>query len=169
MVVRLRSGPLPHWLAWLLVNLHHSLCQLWPSLRSAPPYFARGGAYQDRPFAGNHISHSAVRYRLFRATMAANPQAQLGDPTLAWVARSFRAAAAALAGAPRIRTPMLVLAAGEDSLIDGSSVLRFSQRAGARFLHIAGARHELLFEADALRQPALTAILDFFASHQQQP
>lgn len=164
-MVRLRSGPLPHWLAWLLVNLQHGLCQLRPRLRLDPPYFAKGGPYWERPFAGNHISHSAIRYQLFRAVMAANPQAQLGDPTLAWVARSFRAAATALAGAPRIRTPLLVLEAGDDLLIDGPSIRRFSQRAGAHYLQIAGARHELLFEADPLRQPALSAILDFFASH----
>lgn len=168
-MVRLRSDPLPHWLAWLLVNLHHGLCQLLPWLRRDPPYFAKGGPYQHRPFAGNHISHSVIRYQLFRATMAANPQAQLGDPTLAWVARSFRAAAAALAGAPRMHTPLLVLEAGDDRLIDGASVRRFSQRAGARYLHITGARHELLFEADDQRQQALSAILDFFASYHGQP
>lgn len=164
-MVRLQSGKLPHWLAWLLVNLQHGLCQLSPRLRRDPPYFRQGGPYRERPFIDNHISHSAVRYQLFRATMAANPKAQLGDPTLAWVARSFRAAAAALANAKHMRTPLLVLAAGEDQLIDNKSIERFSQQAGGRYLCIHGARHELLFETDNLRQPALTAILDFFASH----
>ncbi len=162
-MVRLKSGGLPHWAALLWLNLWHLLQRWWRRASGDSPYFRNGGPYRERPFEGNHISHSLSRYRLFRTIMNARPEAQLGDPTLAWVARSFRAAARAVTLASQIRTPLLVLEAGADPLIDPRGIARFCQRAPhCRYLRIDGARHELLFESDPMRQPALQAIYRFF-------
>ena len=162
-MVRLKSGGLPHWAAMLWLNLWH-LLQHWLKRASGDsPYFRRGGPSRERPFDGNYISHSLIRYRLFRAMLAAHPEAQLGDPTLAWVARSFRAAARAVTLASQIRTPLLVLEAGADPLIDPRGIARFCLRAPhCRYLRIDNARHELLFESDPMRQQALQAIYRFF-------
>ncbi|MBQ1783264.1 MAG: alpha/beta fold hydrolase [Gammaproteobacteria bacterium] len=162
-MVRLKSGGLPHWAALVWLNLWHLLLSWLHRASGDSPYFRDGGPYRERPFEDNHISHSLTRYRMFRAMLAQRPDTQLGDPTLAWVARSFRAAARAVTLASQIRAPLLVLEAGADPLIDPRGIARFCLRAPhCRYLRIDHARHELLFESDPMRQPALLAIYRFF-------
>ncbi|HHQ4926512.1 TPA: serine aminopeptidase domain-containing protein, partial [Aeromonas veronii] len=73
---------------------------------------------------------------------------------------------AAIADAGAIKTPLLVLQAGNDSVVDNAAQDRFCTIAkceGGKPLRIEGAWHELFIESDDKRQPALTAMVDFFA------
>ena len=71
----------------------------------------------------------------------------------------------AIAPADRIKTPLLLLQAGEDSVVDNAAQDAFCAKArceGGKPLRIEGAWHELFIEADPQRQPALSATLAFF-------
>jgi lysophospholipase len=54
--------------------------------------------------------------------------------------------------AAEIRQPMLILAAGKDSVVSNAAIERFATRlrAGAHLV-IAGSRHEILMERDVYR------------------
>jgi len=89
------------------------------------------------------------------------PGIGLGPPSWNWLG-------AAMAGSARIerpgvlegiRTPVLMLAAGLDVLVDNHAMQRAARRIPhAQYRCWPGARHELLREADADRLPALAAI-----------
>ena len=93
------------------------------------------------------------------------PGLGLGTPSWNWLG-------AAMAGGARferpgalegIRTPVLMLAAGLDILVDNHAMQRAARRIpNAEYRCWPGARHELLREADADRLPALAAIDAFF-------
>ncbi|WP_042063574.1 alpha/beta fold hydrolase [Aeromonas allosaccharophila] len=131
-----------------------------------PPYGPGQGPYQDDGFADNGLTHSHSRYQAFRQLYEQYPQIKLGGATAHWIYQGITGADAAIAEAGAIKTPLLVLQAGDDKIVDNTAQDRFCSLAkceGGKPLRIEGAWHELLMETDDKRQPALTAMADFFA------
>src|SRR5262249_53909353 len=110
------------------------------------------------------LTASRERYEDSQWWKSQSPGLALGPPSWNWLG-------AAIAGAERIerpgvletvRTPVMLLAAGRDVLVDNRAMERAARRIPqAEFRCWPGARHELLREADADRLPALAAIDDF--------
>ena len=100
--------------------------------------------------------------------VAANPALGIGAPTYAWVAAAMGAMAEAgrdsFAG--KIRVPVLMLAAARDEVVSTSTIeqLGLRMRIG-RHVVIAGARHELFMENDAIRAQVFAAF-DAFITEQ---
>ena len=78
-----------------------------------------------------------------------------------------------LAGATAVTTPLLLLQAEAERVVDNRAHERFCElRAAAghpcwgdKPYVIKGAYHEILFEKDSMRAEALNAIVDFFDAH----
>ncbi|MGL5993675.1 MAG: alpha/beta fold hydrolase [Aeromonas sobria] len=155
-------GGLPKWLAKGLATTIGTVGD-WIG---EPPYGPGQGGYQDHGFADNELTHSQSRYQAFRQLYEQHPQIKLGGATAHWIYQGITGADAAIADAGAIKTPLLVLQAGNDSVVDNAAQDRFCALAnceGGKPLRIEGAWHELFIESDDKRQPALTAMADFFA------
>ncbi|WP_429012898.1 alpha/beta fold hydrolase [Aeromonas veronii] len=155
-------GGLPKWLAKGLASTIGTV----GGWLGEPPYGPGQGAYQDHGFADNGLTHSQSRYQAFRQIYEQHPQIKLGGATAHWIYQGITGADAAIADAGAIKTPLLVLQAGNDSVVDNAAQDRFCTIAkceGGKPLRIEGAWHELFIESDDKRQPALTAMVDFFA------
>lgn len=155
-------GGLPKWLAKGLASTIGTV----GGWLGEPPYGPGQGAYQDHGFADNGLTHSQSRYQAFRQIYEQHPQIKLGGATAHWIYQGITGADAAIADAGAIKTPLLVLQAGSDSVVDNAAQDRFCTIAkceGGKPLRIEGAWHELFIESDDKRQPALTAMVDFFA------
>lgn len=141
----------------------------WLSKKSHQPSYAPGyGPYQAKPFVDNPLSHSPVRYQWFRQLYQENPHLQTGGPSSRWVWQSLSALRHLYRDAPKLKIPLLILQAGHDQIVDNRAQVRFARRLNkyqpqARLVTIAGAKHELLFEADTYRNQALEQIGHFFA------
>ncbi|HEY0270901.1 MAG TPA: alpha/beta hydrolase [Sphingomonas sp.] len=93
------------------------------------------------------------------------PELAGGPPSWGWLAAAF-AAGDLIERLPleRVRTPVLLLAAGEDGLVDGAMIARVAARLPDAELRVfPEAAHELLREADDHRRAAMAAIDDFLA------
>ena len=112
------------------------------------------GVLDLRPFAGNILTSDPVRYARNAAILEADPQLALGGPTLTWVDAAFRAMRAFHdPGYPaRIRQPILIVAAGRDSIVSNTAIEQFGMllRAGSQLV-VSGAQHEILMEQDRYR------------------
>ncbi|RZM20146.1 MAG: alpha/beta hydrolase, partial [Sphingomonas sp.] len=89
-------------------------------------------------------------------------------PSWAWLAQGF-AGAAALASDPRVEsidTPVLMLIAEADKLVDPRAALRLAARLrNAQVVRFGSeSAHEILREADGVRDRALSAIDSFLAA-----
>ena len=122
-------------------------------------FYAPGGGggkpYGLSPFEGNLLTSDPVRYAHFGATLRAHPALGLGAPTIGWLHAAFRLMREfAEPDYPRaIQTPILVIASGADRVVDTRGVERFASRLRAgSLIVIDGARHETMFERDALRE-----------------
>lgn len=114
------------------------------------------------------LTHDADRYSDEGWWQAAHPDLVLGPPSWAWLAEGF-AGAAALATDPRVEsidTPVLVLVAEADKLVDPRAALRLAARLpDAQVVRFGGeSAHEILREADEVRNRALSAIDSFLAA-----
>lgn len=157
-------GGLPKWLAKGLAATIGTV----GGWLGEPPYGPGQGPYESHDFADNGLSHSAARYQAFRELYEQRPQIKLGGATAHWIYQGLTGADAAVAGAGAIKTPLLLLQAGDDSVVDNAAQDAFCALArceGGKPLRIEGAWHELFMEADPQRQAALNATLAFFARY----
>ncbi len=136
------------------------------------PYYAVGQSdYKHCSFNNNHLTHSEQRFRQMQAVYLAHPKIQLGGPTNRWLDQSFTAMQQIIERANTISVPLLLLQAEQDEIVTAVGQRAFFQALGptsaasAQFKIIAGAKHEILFESDSMRNPALSSILNFFEQH----
>ena len=106
------------------------------------------------PFEGNILTSDAARHQRTADIVAHGSFLGLGSATVAWLDAAFRLIDRfAQADCPRrIALPILIVAAGEDKVVDTRVTARFAARLKAgRLIEIPGARHEILVERDIFR------------------
>lgn len=114
------------------------------------------------------LTHDVARYDDERWWQQQHPELVLGPPSWAWLSQGF-IGAAALAADPRIEsidTPVLMLVAEADKLVDPRAALRLAARLpDAQVVRFGPeSAHEILREVDAVRDRALSAIDSFLAA-----
>jgi lysophospholipase len=127
-------------------------------------WLGRGGQYipgggrhlmGTSPFVGNPVTSDPVRYARNAAVLAEDPTLGLSSPTIAWTDCAFRAMHEfrEVDYPGNIRQPVLMLAAGADSIVSTPAIEEFAyhMRAGSQIV-IAGAKHEILQEQDRYRE-----------------
>ena len=103
------------------------------------------------PFEANIVTHDRERYERNEGQFAACPDLALGLPTWGWLRFAFTATdrLARGPGVPQVNIPVVVLAAGEESLVDNVAVRAVTARLpNGRYVEVPGARHEILQETD---------------------
>jgi lysophospholipase len=114
----------------------------------------------QRPFLGNYLTSDPVRYARNVTVLEAEPALAVAWPTVAWADAAFRMMAEfAQPGYPlKIRSPILIVAAGQDRIVSTPAIDVFAGRLRASsHLIVPGARHELLMEQDRFRMQVLAA------------
>lgn len=159
--------PLPQWVAHRILDWTNKR----PVLRES--YAVGTGKWQPRPFSINQLTHSRERYRRNLRFYADDPGLRVGGPTWHWVRESVLAGKSVLSKAKDINTPLLLLQAGSDKVVDNQVQDLFCHIMtaagqpceGEKPWVISGARHEILFEKDSMRTEAIEAMLAFYARH----
>jgi lysophospholipase len=120
--------------------------------------YAPGGsdeAAEYGPFENNELTTDPERYARNRMIIEAAPSLGLGSPTIGWLRAALRSTARV--SAPdyplKVRVPLLLFAAGMDSIVSTTAIEEFGQRlkVGTHVL-LSQSRHEILQETDAVRK-----------------
>lgn len=159
--------PLPEWMAHRILDW----AEKRPALREG--YALGTGRWRAHPFGINRLTHSQERYRRSLRFYADDPAIRVGGPTYHWVREGIYAGRNIISKAATITTPLLMLQAGDDRVVDNRSQDLFCAALasaghpceGGKPRIIQGARHEILFEEDRMRAEALNAVVDFFDRH----
>jgi len=121
------------------------------------------------PFENNSVTHSRTRFEFWRKHLATNPILQLGGPTFGWIAQSVAASRKARKMGHKMTMPLLLLQAGQDSLVLLKPQNQFaSQCPHAQLIHFKNARHELFMETDDIRNQVLGEINCFVMRHSEK-
>jgi len=158
----IQTKPLPKVVATVLVHLIaklHSLCA------NQACYFPGQKPYLDKPFSGNHLTHSLVRYQQFRQLYQTQAELQLGGVSSRWLQQSLLAIKA-LQQAPALALPQLIVQATADPVVDNQMQQLYQQKHSQQGLpcelvKIQGALHEIIFESDPLRNQLFSALHRF--------
>lgn len=162
------SGLLPNSVAKLLVAIEVRTNNI---MSKNPWYFLGQKDYSPTSFAENKLTHSIPRYMQFVNLYKNTPTIQLGGVTSHWLAESISAQKEIFAKIFQLKTPILLLQAGSDTI-----VCQLAQNSFCQQLHalqpqscpqglpsrIDNAYHELFFETDDHRNNAITQSLAWF-------
>jgi lysophospholipase len=105
-------------------------------------------------FPGNPLTTDPKRYARNAAISEQDPTLGIGSPSVAWLDAAFDTMVGFRAAdyPSRIVAPVLMVAAGADTVVSAAAVKAFAARLPAgSHLVIDGARHEILQEADSHR------------------
>ncbi len=105
-------------------------------------------------FPGNPLTSDPGRYARNAAILEQDSTLGIGSPTVAWLDAAFDTVIAFRAAdyASHIGQPVLMVAAGADTVVSATTIRDFAARLPAgSHLVIEGARHEILQEADLYR------------------
>jgi lysophospholipase len=125
------------------------------------------GYDEGERFSNKSLTHSEVRWNLMRREYRDNPAAKLGGPSVLWVKLAEEAGRTACQHATDVKVPVLLLQAGDDTIVKAAGQLEFRDRLNethpgfCRLKLIEGAFHEIFMESDLYRQPAFDLTLDF--------
>ncbi len=113
----------------------------------------------------NLLTHDTARYEDELHWRKARPELVMGPGSWHWVERGYASMQGIFAkGAlEAVETPVLLLAARKDKLVDHRAIARAAKRLPAATLEVFGAeaRHEILREVDPVRDRALSMIEHF--------
>lgn len=158
---------------WQLRPIAITLTQVLTATYSKPTYAPGYTDYYPKPFENNPLTQSETRYRWFRELYNRMPELQLGGPSTRWVWQGLMAAKQCIQLTRQIKIPTLVIQGEKDTIVSNAAQVRFVTRLAktnpdSQILIINDAKHELLFEKDAIRNQALDAILEHFAKVQHK-
>jgi lysophospholipase len=105
-------------------------------------------------FEANVLTHDPRRYARNNGQVTACPDLALGPPTWSWLDFAFKAMAELKSGpdAPKVDIPVVVVAAGDDRLVDNRDTRAVTARfPKGRYVEVPGAYHEILQETDDIR------------------
>ncbi|MAS87690.1 MAG: hypothetical protein CMH30_06925 [Micavibrio sp.] len=113
------------------------------------------------------LSHDEPRNMLHRAWYLRNIKLQLGSATFAWLNEAFLSCEhlADPAHLKNIDVPVLMITAGNDTIVDNKTVPHFIEHISTiEHLNIADSYHEIFMESDTYRDIALNRLKEFFTS-----
>lgn len=117
---------------------------------------------EEDTFEKNDVTHSPSRFWANKFLFTRYPYLALGGPTARWVNQSLKATKNISTLAPKIKTPLLLLQAGEDLVVKPSRQNAFCKRGNCELIHYRESYHEILQEKDEIRDEALREMRTFF-------
>jgi lysophospholipase len=110
---------------------------------------------QDQPFEGNTLTSDRERFMRNVSVLDVAPELAIGPPTIGWLKAALDVIERVgnETFAPRVRVPVLMLAASDDQIVVPKAVeeLAIRLRSGSQIV-LRGSRHEILQERDSIRE-----------------
>lgn len=112
-------------------------------------------AIVDKVFRGNLLSSDQMRFERTRHFLLAHPELEVGPPTNGWLSAALDSVEALNKTVYPLRRKrsVLLFSAGYDQIVSNRAIEEFAKRTpGISHIVIDGSRHEILMEADAIRE-----------------
>lgn len=150
------TRPLPNWVAGLMAS-----------------FFCAIGKGKERAFVGKpfdpasetfEASHdtSRARFEYYQKKRVAAEYLHNCAPTYSWIREGVGVTKRLLKDAGRIKTPLLLCQAGQDTIVRLGPQERFVERApGAKLVRFDAARHEIYASEDGVMREYVPTVLEF--------
>ncbi len=140
--------------------LVETICTIACVLGKSENYVFGGGPFNpDLPFANNDLTADPARFKRNLQFVQQNNSLALGSPTFGWLRQAYRAMRTARNRVGDIACPVLIFQGTEDPVVGLQEMDTFCAAArSAEIIRYRDGRHELLMEADFIRNPLVEAI-----------
>lgn len=148
-MLAVRTGQYPMWFTRALTALFN--------FHSPSVAFVWGSEERDPltvPFSDNRVTSDPARFARTQKFLREHPEMRICGPTFGWLSAAFRSMdrMQQTGFAEAIETPLLVVGARRDQVVDIEAIHDFAQRLPhARYVELADAEHEILMESDPIR------------------
>ena len=147
-MLAVKTAPFPLWFA-------RGVAALWTATGNKGAYVF-GGAKQDpliQVFDTNVVTSDKTRFERMMACFAADPDLALGAPTFGWLEAAFRSMDLVKTEefAAAIETPVLLIGAAYDKLVDLGADIRLIRRLKRGMYVLLKSEHEIMMERDDIR------------------
>lgn len=161
----INTNGIPKKLAWWLARI----INISRYFLTEPAYFPGQGRYQPTAFADNELTHDQARFEQWQV-MLQREALQLGGVTTQWLYESLNYIKQLPQTADAISSPILLLQAELESVVDNQGqddwlAMRRAQQLPYKKVLMPNAKHEILMEVDEIRDEAISHILSFFQEH----
>jgi lysophospholipase len=119
-------------------------------------------------FSDQLVTSDPARFARTQKLIVANPDLRLSGPTWGWLEAAFSSMAQTFAPgyAEAITTPILIVGAGKDRIVDTRGAREFIARVPhGEYVELADAEHEILMENDSIRARFWAAFDSFVARY----
>lgn len=123
----------------------------------------------QQSFVLNEVTTSKARHDYTQQELKENNALIVAGPTHRWVKEALDSGFWIMPRAELIKTPLLVLQAGDETVVDPESGVDVCQRAKhCRVSIFPGAKHQLLMEQDNIRNEVIKQSLTFFSHYKNK-
>lgn len=120
-------------------------------------------SYKPADLDNNELSHCKTRMKWMNRVNRKFPELHLGGPTFRWVHLCLNAIKGLPKILPHIEIPVLIFQSERDRIVSNKNLEKLTALLPKGEMDvIAHAKHEILFERDAIREQAIKRILAFF-------
>jgi lysophospholipase len=115
-------------------------------------------------FAANPLTSDLQRWNRDSGTLEEAPKLGSGAPTFSWLRAAMKSTRylKRMRAKSHLQSPLLIVAAGLDRVVDNEAIHRFASRVpGVSLVWIRESRHEILTETDGIRSQFLAAFRAF--------
>ncbi|MDO6425605.1 alpha/beta fold hydrolase [Thalassotalea sp. 1_MG-2023] len=162
-MIAINFGKTPYWLAKTIIQLGNCINRM---ATVEPWYFPGHKNYQPALFTDNPLMGCSARFERFINLYQQESTLQLGGVTFHWLAQALQANKNIFRQLSQIKTPLFILQAANDVIVDNRAQNTFCQRLHHLYPQLCAhnpkvfdeARHELLFEQEYIREEVLTYI-----------
>ncbi len=116
---------------------------------------------EDQVFEQNILTHSRSRFEAGKYLFDSSPDIVVSGPTARWIYESLKATKSM--GKIILKTPVLLLQAGEDEVVKPRRQNIFCKESFCKLIKFPTARHEILMENDEIRDESLREIQSFLS------
>ncbi len=155
-MIAVNTGVIPKWLA----NAILAVAKYFGMMKN----LAIGQtSWKMLPFRNNPYSHDVNRFEWWQDTiLSCQPKIRTGGVTYHWLDEAFICGTNAIADAPKLSMPLLVMRSDKDRVVLMSMIDSIAARAPhAEKIILKGAGHELTQENDSIRNVLVSAVLKF--------
>jgi len=158
-MIEVLSGNVPSFFAKLLA--HGAAITPWKN-----KYVTGKGPFNpDYNFGGSH-THSEARYARLWQLRTDNEIYRMGGTSFNWLSESYYATLAARTNASKVKIPVLLFQAGQDTLVGADGQNTFAKRAAnCKVVRFENAKHDLYFESNDVLETYYNEVFNFLAAN----
>lgn len=161
-MLEIQSGNIPTFFAKLIA--HGASILFWED-----EYVMGQGPFNPAyNFEGTH-THSEVRYARNWELRSKNPELCMGGSSYQWLSESFHAteAATSIFNASKVKIPVLLFQAGQDTLVGDDGQNKFAKYAkNCTVVRYENAKHEIYAEKDEILTDYLAKVFNFLQENE---